>query len=287
MSEDGRRGITIIAFIGSVFSPYYAWSGRDDPANHCALNVVLYGKMTPGWAMTERRRNALRRDEGRIEIGPSAVSWDGQCLTIDIHETTAPVPTPLRGQVRLYPQSITDWVFDLDARGLHRWWPMAPRSRIEVDLERPDLKWSGSGYFDTNAGDEPLEDGFTSWNWSRADTKDGAAVLYDVERRDGSGLNLALKFDAQGGVETFKAPPVTALPPTPIWRIERSTRADGAQGAGVRHTLEDTPFYSRSMIQTRLLGETVTGMHESLSANRLRADWVRMLLPFRMPRTLW
>ena len=27
LSDDGRHGLTIIAFVGSVFSPYYAWSG--------------------------------------------------------------------------------------------------------------------------------------------------------------------------------------------------------------------------------------------------------------------
>ena len=43
-SEDGQFGLTIIAFIGSVFSPYYAWSGRRDPLNHCAVNVALYGE---------------------------------------------------------------------------------------------------------------------------------------------------------------------------------------------------------------------------------------------------
>ena len=31
MSDDGQHGLTIIAFLGSVFSPYYAWSGRGDP----------------------------------------------------------------------------------------------------------------------------------------------------------------------------------------------------------------------------------------------------------------
>ena len=46
LSDDGRYGITLIAFIGSVFSPYYAFrrrSGRIDPLDHCALNVALYG----------------------------------------------------------------------------------------------------------------------------------------------------------------------------------------------------------------------------------------------------
>ena len=47
-SDDYQYGLTIIAFIGSVFSPYYAWSrarGHGDPYNHCALNVSLYGNL--------------------------------------------------------------------------------------------------------------------------------------------------------------------------------------------------------------------------------------------------
>ncbi len=47
LSDDGHYGITLIAFIGSVFSPYYAWSGRRSPDNHCALNVALYGRQRP------------------------------------------------------------------------------------------------------------------------------------------------------------------------------------------------------------------------------------------------
>ena len=43
-SDDGRFGLTIIAFVGSVFSPYYAWRGRRDPLDHCAINVALYGR---------------------------------------------------------------------------------------------------------------------------------------------------------------------------------------------------------------------------------------------------
>ena len=31
VSDDGLHGLTLIAFVGSVFSPYYAWSGRADP----------------------------------------------------------------------------------------------------------------------------------------------------------------------------------------------------------------------------------------------------------------
>ncbi|MFX8883411.1 hypothetical protein ABTM86_19650, partial [Acinetobacter baumannii] len=64
LSDDGKRGITLIAFVGSVFSPYYALArrrGRGDPLNHCALNVAVYGNGTKHWAMTERRRGAIAR----------------------------------------------------------------------------------------------------------------------------------------------------------------------------------------------------------------------------------
>jgi hypothetical protein len=46
LSDDGRHGLTIIAFVGSVFSPYYAWAHARGPAladDHCAINVALYG----------------------------------------------------------------------------------------------------------------------------------------------------------------------------------------------------------------------------------------------------
>ena len=46
MSDDGGDALTVIAFVGSAFSPYYRRS-RGDPDNHCALNVVLYGPRAP------------------------------------------------------------------------------------------------------------------------------------------------------------------------------------------------------------------------------------------------
>ncbi len=48
VSDDGRHGITVIAFLGSVFSPYYAWSRDKDPIDHSAVNVVLYGRPKAG-----------------------------------------------------------------------------------------------------------------------------------------------------------------------------------------------------------------------------------------------
>ncbi len=269
-----------------MFSPYYAWArrrGAGDPLQHCALNVALYGAGGKRWTLTERNGRALQRSRTRLGIGPSAMTWDGTALTVHIDEFTAPFPSRLRGTVRVQPTSLPGRSFALDAAGRHIWTPISPCARVEVVLERPVLRWSGAGYFDANAGSEPLEAGFRSWDWSRAALRHGTAVLYDAVRQDGSTRLLALRFDPDGGVQTFEPPPPVRLPAT-TWRVARGTRADTGHGAAVVETLEDTPFYARSLLRTHLLGEGATAVHESLSLDRFRTPWVQALLPFRMPR---
>jgi carotenoid 1,2-hydratase len=282
VSQDGRNAITLIGFIGSVFSPYYVWSGRGDPLDHSALNIALYGTTGHRWAMTERGRSAVDTGRDHLAIGPSAMRWDGTALTITIDETTTPFPTRIKGVVRIHPQTLNMRTFDLDGSGRHYWWPVAPSARIEVELSHPALSWSGHGYFDSNRGVEPLEDAFVQWNWCRAPLNHGAAVLYEVESRRAPVAPLALRFDAMGACEPLDLPPPVKLRKT-LWRVPRETRAEGGRSHVVR-TLEDTPFYSRSMIGTKLAGETVVAMHESLSLDRLNTRIVRSMLPFRMPR---
>lgn len=277
-----------------MFSPYYAWArrrDRGDPLHHCAVNAVLYG---PGkrkrWALTERGRASVHRDAASLAIGRSSLSWDGDALTVQVDEVTAPIPSRLRGTVRLRPAAILDRTVTLDADGRHLWSPLAPCARVEVALDRPSLRWSGAGYFDTNAGSAPLEDSFERWDWSRASLGDGGAiVLYDAIRRQDTGsgerhLAVALRVDPSGRVQDLNpAPPRCALPRT-RWGVGRESRSDAGSPARVLRTLEDTPFYARSVLSSRLLGESVAAMHESLTLDRFRAGWVQALLPFRMPR---
>ena len=61
-------------------------------------------------------------------------------------------------------------------------------------------------------------------------------------------------------------------------------RSEGGAGASVVETLEDTPFYVRSLLRADLLGEQVTAVHETLSIPRLVSLPVRLMLPWRMPR---
>jgi carotenoid 1,2-hydratase len=52
----------------------------------------------------------------------------------------------------------------------------------------------------------------------------------------------------------------------------------------VQSTLEDTPFYVRSILRSSLDGEIVTSVHETLDAQRVASLPVRLMLPWRMPR---
>ena len=293
LSDDGNHGITLIAFVGSVFSPYYAWASRHghrlaDPLDHCAVNVALYarpGTSAPtGWAMTERGSESVQRSPSTLSIGPSALQWQGDVLTVTLNEITLPWGRRVSGVVRLHPCAVLSQSYALDAAGHHHWCPMAPCARVEVALDQPGLRWSGAGYLDANRGERPLAQDFSGWHWSRAAlTRQRSAVLYDVARCDGSQQSLALVFDAQGRVQNVPPPPGVDLPTT-RWRLPRSTRSEAPAQTQLLQTLEDGPFYARSVIQTQLLGETATALHESLSLRRWRRPVVQAMLPFRMPR---
>jgi carotenoid 1,2-hydratase len=249
------------------------------------LNVALYQADRKRWAMTERGSRRLNRTASTLAIGPSMMAWEGDVLTIRIDEVTAPLPTRLRGMVRVYPKALARQAFELDAAGRHRWQALAPCSHVEVTMSEPHVHWRGSGYVDTNNGDEPLEDAFQSWTWSRAELPTGTAVIYDVTRRDASTDSYSLLFNPVGQIEKFAPLRRLALPPT-RWGIPRETRADDARSVRVVRTMESAPFYARTLISTHLLGQQGLAIHESLSLDRFRSGLVQAMLPFRMPRAL-
>jgi carotenoid 1,2-hydratase len=289
LSDDGAHGLSIIAFVGSVFSPYYAWArargGGVAPADQfCALNVALYGAAGQRWAMTERGRSSIARTAERYTIGPSSIALEGDDVVVRFDEWSLPIPRRIRGTVRLKPGAWCGFVAGLDAAGRHRWGPMAPCARIEVELDAPRVRWSGPAYMDSNEGDDPIDHAFHDWDWSRARMRDGSTtVIYDVRAPQGSRV-IAQRFLRDGRSEPFDAPPRQGLPASPIWRIERGVRTDTHHPARVLETLEDTPFYARSTLSSSVLGEPVVAIHESLSLPRLRSLPVRLMLPWKMPR---
>ncbi len=234
--------------------------------------------------MTERGSAALERDSVNLRIGPSQLRWDGDVLIIDVNEVNALWPSRLRGTIRLTPEALGQFAFRLDPQGRHVWEPIAPRARVEVAFDKPGIAWEGPGYLDANNGTESLEEGFADWQWSRAHLANGdTAVIYEGRLRDGGAFGMALRIGRDGVAQVVETPPPAALPST-IWQIKRTTRADTGSTPRVRATWEDTPFYARTALATRMFGENVCAVHESLSLDRFASPVVQWMLPWRMPR---
>ena len=283
VSDDGTRAISIIGFIGSVFSPWYHWSGRGDPANNCCMNVATYGR-GGRFAMTDRGRGALKTTADTFTVGPSSMQWNGQEVVIDIDEVSSlPLISRMRGRVTLTPSAITNVELPLTTDGAHIWRPFAPVSRIKVDLEATGWQFDGHGYFDANFGARPLEHDFSYWTWGRYPTSDGATCFYDAERRDGTTLEAAVAFDAQGQARHISAPARTPFKRT-LWALRRETRADAGTTPRQIKAMLDAPFYSRSVVETHINGERTQGVHEALDLNRYANPLLKPMLAVRVPR---
>ena len=237
--------------------------------------------------MTERPSGDVVQEQDALVIGPSNVRWTGEALEITIEERDKRVGIPwrrrVRGKVRVIPEALNPVSYALDPVERHIWHCLAPRARIEVEMSEPDLKWNGHGYLDSNRGSESLEEGFNVWHWSRAHMKEGALVCYEGERHDGSHFASAIRFDYLGLPQRVELPMTAPLPNT-LWQMERKTRADRGHASVIR-TWEDAPFYARSTLATRLFGEQVTAVQESLDMRRFCSPIVQFMLPYRMPRT--
>ncbi len=286
VSEDQRHALTLIAFVGSVFSPYYARARRRrtaNPLDHCAFNVALYGPVRR-WTMTERGHRLLERNAATLRIGPSSLTMRGDDVVFDIDEISVPQPSRVRGKVRITPLVRCERVWSLDETARHRWRPLVPCAHVEVELQAPNLRWHGRGYHDSNQGDEPLEEAFSGWHWARTSLAGYRTVVtYDMSTRAGARRQLGIDIDSGGAVREFVVPEPTSLPSS-LWGVERQAHCGDQPPARLARTLEDTPFYARSMLASRVCGENTTTMHESLSLDRFRSRWVQLLLPFRMPR---
>lgn len=245
--------------------------------------MALYGK-TQRWAMTERRRADTNRSDTEFKVGKSAVRLEDGRLIIEIDEIGAPFPRRLRGTVSVTLPYMASRDFQLDPNGRHFWSPACTHADISVDFDEPDLSWHGHGYVDMNHGSEPLQKGFDYWDWSRTPLEDGDTLIrYVTDPASGAQRDLHVRISPDGAVAEAKGEASVDLPSTTLWRINR--RAGTLSGAAptVRQTLEDTPFYSRSLLAYPT-GTSGLTTHETLDCRRLRSPIVKLMLPFRMPR---
>ncbi len=287
-SDDGTAGLTVIVFVGSVFSPYYFRArrqGRGQPENFCSINVILYGPKRNYWTLTERDQAVVSRSANHFAVGPSQVEFRDGELQFAIRERCAPIPQRVSGTIRVALPQLSERCFALDQFAQHRWWPAAPSSRVSVAFDNPDLQWQGQGYFDSNAGVVPVEETFRGWQWLRTEgSGQGGHILYETQPRIGEPQQLTLAYDQRGSSsEVALTERGRHLPTTPIWRVGRPMPV-GARGAKVVKTFEDTPFYARTEIDVDIAGNSARAMHESLDLDRFKSRWVQTLLPFRMPR---
>ena len=234
--------------------------------------------------MTERGATHCHRDEHQFTVGPSQCRMEAGALVIDINEVAVPWPHRVCGQVRVRADTWFNFSTAIDPNGKHRWGPLAPSARIEVDLDHPAQRWQGHAYLDSNEGDEPIHHACHEWDWSRSILQDGStAVMYDIQGKVGQQADklLALRFMNDGNVQPFEAPPRQPMSAT-LWRIQRRMRSDSP--VRVVDQLEDTPFYQRALLSSELLGQTVQSFHETLYVPRLVSPLVQAMLPWRMPR---
>ncbi len=231
--------------------------------------------------MTDRGRSALRQSPDTLGIGPSSMHWTGRDLVIEVNEMGAPpLVTPVRGTITLTPEAVTGVEVALHEN--HIWRPFAPIARIDVNLTQGH-RWQGHGYLDANFGTAALEADFDFWTWGRFPTAKGAQCFYDATRRDGSTLALGIEIDRHGVVQEIAPPPLTRFKRS-LWQVARETRADAGVMPRQAMNLLDAPFYSRSLVTTRLGGEETTGVHEALDLGRFRSPVVKAMLATRVPR---
>ena len=231
--------------------------------------------------MTDRGTAALHQSKDTLAIGPSRMHWTGRELVIDVDEVSSPpLISAVKGRITLTPAAVTGVEQALHPR--HQWRPFAPIARIDVDLTQGH-RWQGHGYFDANFGTTALERDFDFWTWGRFPMEDRALCLYDATWRDGTQRDFALEVTPSGEAREVTAPPRTPFART-AWRVRRETRADA--GVTPRQVLPmlDAPFYSRSLVETRLMGEVTQGVHEALDLTRFRNPLVKPMLAFRVPR---
>jgi carotenoid 1,2-hydratase len=101
--------------------------------------------------------------------------------------------------------------------------------------------------------------------------------------RDGADTSMALRIDNDAVFVTTEAARHTPFART-AWGISRSVAVDPGTPVRLLRTLENGPFYARSLVAMNVHGRPALAVHESLSLDRFASPLVQAMLPFKMPR---
>ena len=83
--------------------------------------------------------------------------------------------------------------------------------------------------------------------------------------------------------KVLNPPKVTKLSRS-LWLVKRETRSDeDFKPKQIKHML-DTPFYTRSGVETSIFGEKSIGVHEALDLNRFSNPMLKPMLAVKVPR---
>ena len=120
-------------------------------------------------------------------------------------------------------------------------------------------KWEGHGYFDANFGTAALEADFRFWTWGRlpAEGPDGLLLRRHPPRWVDPGPGGGGR-PRDGRCARSTRRPLTRFRRS-LWAVRRETRADPGFSRARSMSLLDAPFYSRSLVETQIDGETTVG----------------------------
>jgi carotenoid 1,2-hydratase len=287
-SDDGNHHLVVIAMIGNVFSPAYRQERLNptglSPYDFSTFNISLKSPVGNRFCLTEHRREHVAVSDKTFRVGKNQATFGSDRLTLDLDDMATPLPFRMRGEAVIEFQNRgAESPILLDDAGRHRWQPIASAARARIRLTEPNLSFEGTAYVDSNEGDEPLEDAFTSWQWSRT-VKEGSAdasIQYDCTFRDGTSRRRL--FHSPHGYVEEQAHVIGALSSlgNTLFRMPRELPLEGR--VTKQTTLLDAPFYSRTALRTiDQSGHEANVVHESLDLARFVNPWVQRALPYRM-----